>query len=841
MVNVMSKIISNYRLNFLSIIIFCIIAFVAFFLTRDRLTLDINKLNTSISNFLATQENLDKQKMQSDFTNFTNKIIQIEKLSLNTQWLQDVFNKSLITSASANLGHFIVHNGKVYSQDNNIQYLSDIQNLNWYKKLIVNKDKYIYSEIYYDKNNNKIITIATQLASGTIVAINYYLEPNLHLLEDLNLPIGSSYYYFDNNNKLEKSKLIDTQNSVADEQLGNYVAQYLQQNILKKSPQGYTQIKYNGTDYFCFYRLNKDKWLSFVCIKYKTIYPTPWIFIVVLFVLAIYAVFTYLSYKREQKLSQENQFKQETINFLGNMYFFIIRVNFLQNTFKVIKATNEITKDIQDKDIQNYEQLVQYLSSHIESVACEEFIQFFSLNNINTLIKKQQDEYIGDFKADFNKQDHWISANLIIKNQLSKNEVIVCFRDIENEKQEQLAQIQLLQNTLEHAQQSEKAKQEFFAKMSHDMRTPLNAIMGNITLAKQLAKSPDDFITYLDKISISSDHLLELIDYILNVSRLENNKLQKQIEHVELKKCINTCVEPFYAIAKTQNKNFEVKFDLKNDYVLTNTFNLKQLLNNIISNSFKYSAANADITVSVKQLTFEQISKYEIIIKDTGFGISKKFLDKIFVPYSREARFRSSNVKGTGLGMNIVKNIVTSLNGEIYIDSEEGKGTTVSIILSLELDKNHQDTADNTVKQEQKIVDKIDLNSIKFLIVDDNEMNLDILEQILNMKHATCVRAYNGQEAVDIFNNSKTNEFHCILMDMQMPIMNGIEATEHIRSMDRLDAKSIPIIALTANAFAEDIMATSNAGMNGHIAKPINTNLLFKTIHDLISNEQNTK
>ena len=157
-------------------------SFCCFFLTRDRLTLDINKLNTSISNFLATQENLDKQKMQSDFTNFTNKIIQIEKLSLNTQWLQDVFNKSLITSASANLGHFIVHNGKVYSQDNNIQYLSDIQNLNWYKKLIVNKDKYIYSEIYYDKNNNKIITIATQLAIGAqIIYYDYVNKYNLGL------------------------------------------------------------------------------------------------------------------------------------------------------------------------------------------------------------------------------------------------------------------------------------------------------------------------------------------------------------------------------------------------------------------------------------------------------------------------------------------------------------------------------------------------------------------------------------------------------------------------------------------------------------------------------------
>lgn len=837
----MSKIISNYRLNFLSILLFFIIAFVAFILTRDKFALNIEKLNTQITNFLATQEETRIKNIEDKFTNFKQRIIQFEKLGMTTAWLDEIYGKSLFHNPQEHTDHILVFKSKLYSHNPHIQSFDDLNNLAWYQNIIQadpTSEYIIKDSRICTFNQENVITMAARLASGTIIASIHHLSDDVNFLDGLNLPLNSSYFYYDDSGKLMHSIQNDKTKHSADNKLGDYLFDYLEKQNLASHAKGYKIINYHGTSYVTFYYKTENNWLSFICIDYKQITPTPWIFIAVLIVLSIYSIITYFSYLHEKKMALENKFKEETINFLGNMYFFIIRVNFLNNSFKIIKSTNEITNKI--KNIYSYDMLISELALNIEKSACDEFKQFFSLGNIAKLLKQQQDEYSGDFKADFNHQEHWISARLILKNTLSKHEAIVCFRDIETEKQEQIAQINLLQATIEQAQKSEKSKQEFFAKMSHDMRTPLNAIMGNITLAKQLAKTSTDFISYLNKISISSEHLLELIDYILNVSRMENEKQQK-LENVDLKQCISTCVEPFYAIAKTQDKIFKLSFDIKDHIVLSHAFAIKQLLNNIISNSFKYSAAKAKILVEVKQLSFENIAKYKIIIKDTGFGISKKFLDKIFVPYSREARFSSSKVKGTGLGMNIVKNIVSSLNGEIFIDSIEGKGTTVTLVFSLKVVKTKDianETANNDQKDTKDTQQNVEFSALKFLIVDDSEMNLDILEQLLNVKKASAVyRACNGQEAVDIFNKSQLNEFNCILMDLQMPVMNGLEASKQIRSLNRKDAKSIPIIALTANAFAEDIIATNAAGMNSHIAKPINTNLLYSTILDLTQNK----
>lgn len=554
----------------------------------------------------------------------------------------------------------------------------------------------------------------------------------------------------------------------------------------------------NDKKYGIFYSIYPKGWVSFITVPYKKIYPTPWIFISAVIILCIYSVFTFLSYRHEKRQNAESKFKEETIEFLGNMYFCIIRVNLITNTFRAIKTTAELKEKIQN--ITDYNELIEFLSAQIEKNASEDFLKFFSLNNLQGLSGKQNEEYSDDFRGKFSAGYRWINARLIINKSFNSQEAILCFRDIENEKQHQINEIRLLQSSLEQAQKSGQAKNEFFAKMSHDMRTPLNAIMGYITLAGQLAETKQEFHDYLNKIASSSDHLLELIDYILNVSRMENDKQQTNSE-INLTECIDSCLEQFYSLAATQIKHFKAVTGIRNPYVLSSCFKIRQIFSNIISNSFKYSPEGAEISVNVRQLTDGKHCKYEITISDTGYGISKKFLDKIFVPYSRENRFASSSVQGTGLGMNIVKNIVSSLDGELLINSEEGKGTTVIIVLTLETTEK-QKTQNNTENSAE-----LDLNGKTLLLVDDNHINMEILEKLLTIKGMVCEKAYNGLEALTVFENSPEQHFDSILMDLQMPVMGGLESAQKIRALNRNDAQTVPIVAPTANAFAEDIIA----------------------------------
>lgn len=820
----MKKLLYSYRLNIVSIVVFFLIAISAFYLTRGRLSIDFNKLSAQVTSFLAAEEEKRVNLISQDFQRYKSMMLEVEKLKVSDAWLEEAFKKSLFVLKQPYLEHFAVRSNKVFSNSSDIPCFEDLVNLDWYKKVIEAKGLPVITAPYQNTvNSQAVITKAQLLENGMIIGMNIYLYRNQNFLDLLELPQGSKYYYFDDGGLLLQS--ISCDDSLPAVHTGYAEVLYNHIKSLNKAETGSFVFTHQGEKSGVFYYITNKGWISFVTVPYKKIYPTPWIFIAAIIILCIYSVFTFLSYRHEKRLNAENQFKEETIEFLGNMYFFIVRVNFTANTYKSIKVSAELKEKIQN--ITAYDKLIKYLSARIEPQASEEFLNFFLLDNVKELFGKYGDGYAGDFKGKFSEEYRWINARLIINKSFFNHEAILCFRDIENEKQHQINQIRLLQDSLEHAQKSEQAKNEFFAKMSHDMRTPLNAIMGYITLARQLAKSPDEFVEYLDKISASSEHLLELIDYILNVSRMENDDKQHSVSEVDFSECLKGCLEPFYALAKTQNKHFNVLLDISDNYVLSSCFKIKQILNNLITNSFKYSPEGAEISVTVRQLSKGRLCKYEIVIADTGYGISKKFLEKIFMPYSRESRFSFSNVQGTGLGMNIVKNIVSGLNGELAVQSEEGKGTVVTVVLVMET------VEIKSVKKELSSDIDADLREKRILLVDDNNINLEILEKLLTMKGAVCEKVFNGLEAVFKFGNSAENYYDCILMDLQMPVMGGLEATQKIRAMERSDAVRIPIIALTANAFAEDIIATVNAGMNSHIAKPINSKVLYQTIINL--------
>lgn len=399
---------------------------------------------------------------------------------------------------------------------------------------------------------------------------------------------------------------------------------------------------------------------------------------------------------------------------------------------------------------------------------------------------------------------------------------------MEEEKQRQFQNTRLMEAALAAADVSEKSQKQFFSSMSHDMRTPLNVIIGMAELGLRKDCSQEKMADYLQKISASSQQLLTLINDILEMSRLEQGKIDLENSTFNLCDTLQTCVSPFQIQAKNEGKNFEVKIKVSSPIVCGDPARLTQILNNLISNAIKFTETGDSITVSLSQVKKSRHGRYVFVVEDTGMGMSEEFLPRLFEPYEREKRFGSQRVAGTGLGMPIVKNLVSQMGGEITVDSTLGNGTRFSIMLPF------------SVSSEEEVLEKeeadfTELKGKRILLAEDNPLNMEIAKELLGMEEMETVAVENGREALEAFADAEEFFFDAILMDMQMPEMDGCEAAEKIRALNRADAKSVPIIALTANAFPEDIARTAAAGMNSHLSKPIDPDLLWSTLQQMIS------
>lgn len=354
--------------------------------------------------------------------------------------------------------------------------------------------------------------------------------------------------------------------------------------------------------------------------------------------------------------------------------------------------------------------------------------------------------------------------------------------------------------------------------MSHDIRTPINAIIGMVGIAKRNLEDRDKVDGCLTKILKASNILLELINQVLDMSKIENENYIEKIETFNLKNLTNELSQIYCELAKKKKQDYSLRYEnLKNEYVKSNIVSLQRIFTNVVSNAIKYTPKGGKIEIVVRELKNEKEDRksYQLEVKDNGIGISKEFLKKIYEPFSRE---KSSEI-GTGLGMSIVHNLVSILNGNIEIDSELGKGTTVYVTLELEIERKRRKREE--IEAEEERLEELNLKGKKILLVEDNELNCEIAYELLSLTGAEVKIAENGAKAVEIFKNSKIGEFDIIFMDIQMPIMDGYMATKNIRELDREDARSIVIVAMSANAFSDDIQKARYYGMNDHIPKPI--------------------
>ncbi len=396
---------------------------------------------------------------------------------------------------------------------------------------------------------------------------------------------------------------------------------------------------------------------------------------------------------------------------------------------------------------------------------------------------------------------------------------------------DELRQAQIVAaEALQSAERASKAKTDFLSNMSHDIRTPMNAIIGITTLMKNELHQPEKLAEHLGKLESSGQLLLGIINDILDMSRIESGKTTLNVEKMNLPQQISQLDSIIRQQAGQRRQSFTVNTLVQHENVLADPNRLNQVLMNILSNAVKYTPTGGHIRLEVEELPRnEHYARYRFVVQDDGIGMSEEFQKHIFEPFERERTSTVSKVQGTGLGMAITKSVVDLMGGSISVESATGKGTRFEVVLEFPID-----TKADTVQKAQAFPEEEETTSplcgMKFLCAEDNALNAEILQMLLETRGASCTICSNGQEIVDAFASVKPGDYDMILMDVQMPVMDGLEATRRIRNGENPLGRTIPILAMTANAFLEDMQKSREAGMDEHLSKPVDISALEKTV-----------
>ncbi len=452
---------------------------------------------------------------------------------------------------------------------------------------------------------------------------------------------------------------------------------------------------------------------------------------------------------------------------------------------------------------------------------------------------KQRDYYIFGYVPDSNV------INFVIKNMILVMGFFVCllgamlafYKKSENDhlKVERKREEQYKKELLEAAKKAEAAntaKTEFLQRMSHDIRTPINGICGMLEVAEYFSDDLEKQKECRGKIRNASNLLLELINEVLDMGKLESGEVVLEEQPFNLQEIVDEVINVIDKLAEEQGLELiKEDFQVRHWNLIGSSRHVKRLLMNVMNNAVKYNKPNGKIIIKCRELPAkeEDTAVLEFTCADTGIGMSKAFQSRIYEPFAQEDQSIKTQYGGNGLGMPIAKSLTEKMNGSISFESEEGVGTSFVITIPFKID--HRETE----KIEDQDSSTYSIKGRKILLVEDNELNMEISEFMLVTEGASVSKVWNGKEAVDAFAASKSGDFDAILMDVMMPVMDGYHATERIRGMEREDAKSIPIIAMSANAFTEDRIKSRQAGMDAHISKPLDMQKLLKVIYQLIS------
>lgn len=704
----------------------------------------------------------------------------------------------------------------------------DLQQLKWYQAALDNKGEVAYTNLYKSENNNEnVLTMAMCVGNGNqVLAMNLYPERLNVLLADNELPQHSCYYLCDPNGSIMFA-INDRELSIEAQQ--PYVDQIFSELRSNNTEDINYIIDLDGHKRGVYYAVSEKGWISIVTIPYDYLLGDyedllQWFVLT----LGLFLLLAFALGMRTHIINKQMESVNEVIQVMSKSFLAVFRVNFQKGQYHVLKA-EKMELDVADTG--SYEDLLKQLVVSVEPDAAEEFAENFSLDNIKNLVEKGIFDFGGEFRQKLGQEYKWVNVRLVRDVEiLNINEVIFFFREVDTEKLKELEHLQVTERALAVAQENAKSRNMFFSAMSHDMRVPLNGIIGMAELADLHKEDKDLVSNYVHKIKSSGQQLLTLINDILEMARLDNGKVEHLQETFDMASTVREISDMFKIQAEMEQKYFEEQLLVNEEMVSGDLQSLHQILNNILSNALKYTKTKDRISFMVRrEVVYDRnCARYTFIIKDTGCGMSEKFLAKIYNPFERDSRFGVPKVVGTGLGMTIVKSLVERLDGEIHISSCIDGGTCVIISLPFNVVKNVKS------KKEAELPDLSDFAGCTVLVAEDNDINMEIISELLTMNGLKVIAAANGQEAVDKFEVSENNSVDMILMDMQMPQMDGCTAARTIRKMQRSDAEIIPIVALTGSSSSEDVEAAMQAGMNNYMVKPVKMKLLAKMMEEYL-------
>lgn len=813
------------------------------FLVRDKLLLNADRMGTSLATTYAAEEE-NRFSVYSYFLALSavylnNMVDDGSSEEAMSQWLGDYSDNIDRILGDNVIDPYAVINGKIVAAnpwEGDETY--DFTATDWYQNAIANPNTVCYTDTYTDAiTNGAIVTLSISFSDNdNVIAFDIRLDSINASRVHSEIPSGGSYYLFDTQGALVYAS---TNLDLADSETKAYLQNLI--DDIKADDDESDTVSVAGTDGMdrsVYYSQMGNGWLSVITIPTQAILQEGWdstllaiagVFVAVLLVAVAFMVRSFVDERKARHTA-------DTLKLLGDTFFAIYRINYQNGTYETIKCSDDVREKLGDHVQRgDYHHLMGVVKQYVDDKTFTEFKKSFSLENIRSLIDEGINDFGGDFRRTFPDGVRWVSIRVIHNSDLKLNEVVMCFRDVDREKKRELMRNELLENALASARSTVERKASFFSSASHDMRTPLNAIIGLTELAKRDIDDTQKTREYLDKIEGAGDQLLGLVNDVLDMSRMEHGDSgMVNYAPMSLRECVDTTLGLFTEQAQREGKHLDVTVDIEHDRVYGDAKRMSQILNNLVSNALKYSLEGASVSVSLRETAHtERTAKYQLDVTDTGIGMSDEFLQQVFEPFARETMFAPTGVTGTGLGMPIVKSLVQQMSGEISVRSKLGQGSTFTVVVPLQMVE--EDFEDETDAAADGAADApLDLSGKTLLIAEDNEINMLIATEFLGALGAEMIEARNGQEALEAFANSQLNAIDAILMDMQMPVMDGCEATRAIRALDREDAATVPIVAVTANAFAEDIAKTTEAGMNGHVAKPFTVEELTDVLGKLM-------
>lgn len=530
----------------------------------------------------------------------------------------------------------------------------------------------------------------------------------------------------------------------------------------------------------------------------------------------------------EKRLEQEHM-QNEMLSAISQIYHSIFRVDLKQDRYEEIfcqKNTNHLMKDCGIASVE----LAEWCRHFIVQEYQDAMLHFLDLHTLASRLQRKKTILTEYMTVDGN----WHQASFIVKRRDEHGEVYrvlytIRVINVEKHREEQLIAM------MENATLANRAKTEFISQVAHDIRTPMNSIFGFMEIAEANLHDPEKIKYSLQKMRIAGNFLKQLMDDVLDISRMESGKMKLHPEKISLEKILDEI--PFSMEYTTLEKHLNFHFsihDIVYDNIVADPLRIKQIYTNVLSNAIKYTPNNGSVDFEVFEEEILDSGSVRIVarIADTGIGMSDEFMEKMFVKFEREANTRVDQISGYGLGLSIVKQLVDYMSGTIEVKSSPGHGSTFCIRIEVPYIKVNVEE-----KNEIKSIPDLNASSIcagmHVLIAEDNELNREVITELLRMHQISCDCAEDGQLCLERFQKEKEGTYDAILMDMQMPHLNGLEATKQIRSLHLPWAKTIPIVAMTANALNEDVQRCLDAGMNVHLSKPIDMKILLRVLAEL--------